>query len=64
MFPSISPKQSFPSLEVFDEWNVEKKEMQSQVNEYRKLSDEEKKKIKKVYINEREVWYMKLGQNL
>jgi mRNA interferase MazF len=63
-FPSISPKQSSGTLEIFDEWNEEKKEIQSQVNEYKNLTDEEKKKVKKVYINEREVWYMKLGQNL
>jgi hypothetical protein len=63
MFPSISPKQSFPALEVFDEWNEEKKKIQQQINEEKSLTEEEKKD-KRVYINEREVWYMKLGQNL
>jgi hypothetical protein len=24
-FPSVSPKQSFPALEVFDEWSEKKK---------------------------------------
>lgn len=63
MFPFISSKQSFSALEVFDDWNEEKKKIQIKVNEEKNLS-EEQMKIKKVYINEREVWYMKLGQNL
>lgn len=62
-FPPTSPPQSFPTLEKFDEWNEEKKKIQIKVNEEKNLSEEEKK-IKKVYINQREVWYMKLGQNL
>lgn len=62
-FLSISPKQSFPVLEVFDDWNEEKKKIQIKVIEEKNLSEEEKK-IKKVYVNQREVWYMKLGQNL
>jgi mRNA-degrading endonuclease toxin of MazEF toxin-antitoxin module len=62
MFPSVSPKQSFPALEVFDEWNLEKKELQSQIQHQKSLPKEEQKKI--VYINNREVWYAKLGMNL
>ena len=62
MFPSVSPKQSFPALEVFDEWNEEKKELQSQIHHQKSLPKEEQKKI--VYVNNREIWYAKLGMNL
>jgi mRNA interferase MazF len=51
MFPSISPKQSFPALQVFDEWNEEKKLLSStDQNDF--------------YVNEREIWYIKLGVNI
>jgi mRNA-degrading endonuclease toxin of MazEF toxin-antitoxin module len=62
-FPSIYPKQSFPALEVFDEWNDEKKKIQRKINEEKNLTEEEKKK-KRIYINEREIWYTTLGQNI
>ena len=51
MFPTISPKQSFPALEKFDEWNEEKK----------KISCTEKENF---YVNEREIWYIKLWLNI
>ncbi len=51
MFPSVSPKQSFPALEVFDEWNEEKKSLTS-------------KEQDSFYVNEREIWYIKLGVNV
>lgn len=51
MFPSISPKQSFPVLEVFDEWNEEKKQ----------ISHKDKENF---YVNEREIWYIKLWVNI
>ncbi len=51
MFPSISPKQSFPALEVFDEWNKEKKLLITKEQE-------------SFYVNEREIWYIKLGVNI
>lgn len=63
MFPTISPKQPFPALEVFDEWNEEKKKIQAKIHEEKLWSEEEKKK-KRIYINEREVWYATLGQNI
>ena len=63
MFPSISPKQSFPALEKFDEWNEEKKKIQTKIDEEKLLPEEEKKK-KRIYINEREIWYTTLGQNI
>lgn len=51
MFPTISQKQSFPALEVFDEWNEEKKLLSStEQNDF--------------YVNEREIWYIKLGVNI
>jgi len=62
-FPSISPKQSFPALEKFDEWNKEKKKIQTKIDEEKLLPEEEKKK-KRIYINEREIWYTTLGQNI
>jgi mRNA-degrading endonuclease toxin of MazEF toxin-antitoxin module len=63
MFPSISPHPSPPPLEVFDAWNAEKKNIQHKINQEKPLTEEEKRK-KRVYINEREVWYISLGQNL
>jgi mRNA interferase MazF len=51
MFPSISSKQSFPALEVFDEWNEEKKNIHT-------------KDLENFYVNEREIWYIKLGINI
>ena len=51
MFPSISPKQSFPSLEKFDEWNEEKKGIHQ-------------KNIEKLYLSPRDVWYIKMGMNI
>ena len=63
MFPSISPKQSVPALEKFDEWNEEKKNLQASIEKQKLLTDAEKKE-QRVYINQREIWYMKLGQNV
>ena len=63
MFPTISPKQSFPALEKFDEWNEEKKNLQASIEKQKLLTDAEKKE-QRVYINQREIWYMKLGQNV
>ena len=51
MFPAISPKQSFPILEKFDEWNEEKKSIH--------LSKEDN-----IFINPRDIWYVKLGLNI
>jgi mRNA interferase MazF len=51
MFPTISPKQSFPALEKFDEWNEEKKKIQE-------------KDTHEVYINPRDIWYVKMGINI
>ena len=51
MFPSISPKQSFPALEKFDEWNEEKKGINQ-------------KNIEKLYLSPRDVWYIKMGMNI
>jgi mRNA interferase MazF len=51
MFPSISPHPSPPPLEVFDAWNAEKKNIQ------RKDSHE-------IYINPRDIWYVKMGINI
>jgi hypothetical protein len=64
MFRSVSPKQSFPALEVFDEWNEEKKKIQLNIDIYKNLPEEDQKKIPKVYINEREIWYTTLGRNI
>jgi mRNA-degrading endonuclease toxin of MazEF toxin-antitoxin module len=50
MFPSVSPKQSFLALEKFDEWNEEKKNIQQ-------------KNTHEVYINPRDIWYVKMGIN-
>ena len=51
MFPSISPKQSVPALEKFDEWNEEKKGINQ-------------KNIEKLYLSPRDVWYIKMGMNI
>ena len=50
-FPTISPKQSFPALEAFDEWNEEKKTIHLQQGE-------------NIFINPRDIWYVKLGLNI
>ena len=51
MFPNVSPKQSFPALEKFDEWNEEKKWIHQ-------------KNAEKVFISPREIWYVKMGVNI
>jgi mRNA interferase MazF len=63
MFPSISPHQSSPPLAIFDEWNEEKKKIQTKIDEEKLLPEEEKKK-KRIYINEREIWWVSMGQNI
>lgn len=50
MLPSISPKQSFPALEKFDEWNAEKKYIES--HEIRSS------------FKERDIFYIKAGKNI
>jgi hypothetical protein len=61
MPPSISSHQYSPSLELFDAWNEEKKNIQNKINQEKILTEEEKRK-KRIYINEREIWYTTLGQ--
>ena len=51
MFPQINSRQSFPATEKFDEWNEEKKYLHSI-------------KPKKKSIHPRDIWYVKLGQNM
>ena len=51
MFPNVSPKQSFPALEKFDEWNEEKKGIHQ-------------KNAEKVFISPREIWYVKMCVNI
>jgi mRNA interferase MazF len=51
MFPSVSLPQSSSTLEKFDEWNEEKKKIH-------------KKDIHEVYINPRDIWYVKMGINI
>jgi hypothetical protein len=49
MFPNISTKQSFPDLEVFDEWNEKKKALQKREIFY---LDEEGNKKSKIFFKE------------
>lgn len=48
---SISPPQSFPALEKFDEWNEEKKKIH--------ITGQST-----VFINPRDLWYVKMGVNV
>lgn len=50
-FPQINSRQSFPATQKFDEWNEEKKSIHV-------LDPDE------FYLNEREIWYVKLGMNV
>lgn len=50
MFPSISPKQSFPVHEKFDEWNEEKKNLEQQ--------------WKRAFFKERDIFFLKAGKNI
>ncbi len=47
---------------IYDEWNEEKKSIQSWIDIQKSFPAREQEKI--VYINEREIWYAKLGVNL
>ena len=51
MIPYMSLNQTHSSLEVFDEWNEEKKQIHTKEKE-------------NFYVNEREIWYVKLGINI
>jgi hypothetical protein len=44
-FPSVSPKQSFPALEVFDEWNNKKKTLHEREIFYLDKDGKRKSKI-------------------
>lgn len=49
-FPLVSPKQSFPAFEKFDEWNEEKKYIE--------------KNEKRTSFKERDIFYIKAGKNI
>ncbi len=61
MFLSVSPKQSFPALEVFDEWNEKKKLLHEREIFY---LDEEWNRKSKILFKEWEIWWTSMGQNI
>jgi mRNA interferase MazF len=61
MFPSISSKQSFPALEVFDEWNEEKKKLHEREIFY---IDEKGARKSKILFKEGEIWWTSMWQNI
>ncbi len=61
MFPTISPKQSFPALEAFDEWSEKKKILHNREIFY---LDEEGVKKSKLIFKEWEIWWTSMGQNI
>jgi mRNA interferase MazF len=61
MFPAISPKQSFPVPEIFDEWNEKKKILHNRDIFY---IDDEGKKRSKILFKEGEIWWASVGKNI
>ena len=61
MFPSVSPKQSFPDLEYFDAWNEEKKKIHNREIFYRDSNGRQRSKI---FFNAGEIWWVTLGKNI
>ena len=51
MFPHVSPKPSPQDSRLFDEWNEEKKILHLKTES-------------SIYINPRDIWYVKLGMNI
>ena len=47
----------YKTKELYDEWNEIKKDIHFELSEY-------SKKISSFYINEREIWYVRLGVNI